>query len=114
MAVVEGTTGETWAAEYRAKVLKQPHLEEAIALLINKKADGVIFDRPTLEYYLSQNPDLPLRVADFNLNTENMGFVLPYGSPLGVPLDVSIVALEEDGTLSRIAQDWLEAEVTLE
>ncbi|WP_232308942.1 transporter substrate-binding domain-containing protein [Picosynechococcus sp. PCC 73109] len=108
MAVVQGTTGEALAAEYRAKVVQRPSLEEAIALMEADKADGVIFDRPTLEYYLSQNPDLPLRVADFNLNTENLGFVLPYDSPLALPLDVSIVALEEDGTLVRTAQDWLQ------
>lgn len=107
MAVVAGTTGEAWAAEYRAKLVKSSSLEEAISLVVAEKADGAIFDRPTLEYYLAQHRDLPLQLADFRINSENLSFVLPRGSSLTVPLNLSIVKLKEDGTLQTITDKWL-------
>ena len=82
----------------------------AITSVLNGEADGVIFDRMTLAYYLNQNPNVPLQLSDFNLDTEYLGFVLPYDSPLAVPLDVSIIAFKEDSTLNRITQEWIQGE----
>jgi polar amino acid transport system substrate-binding protein len=108
MAVVSGTTGEKWAAEYRARLLKQSNLKEAITMVVDGEADGAVFDRPALEYYLSQNPDLDLRLADFTLNSENFGFVLPQGSPLTITIDQTIVRLDEEGTIGNISQNWIQ------
>jgi polar amino acid transport system substrate-binding protein len=107
IAVVSGTTGEKWAAEYRARLLRQDNLKDAVTLLLNGDAAGVVFDRPALEYYLAQYPEVDLRLADFNLHSENFGFVLPQNSPLSAPLDKTIVQLEEDGTIDTIAERWL-------
>jgi len=107
MAVVTGTTGETWAAEYRSKLVKCSNVDEAISLVVEGKTDGAIFGRPTLEYYLSQNPDVPLQLADFRINSENLGFVLPHDSSLSVPLNLTIVKFKEDGTLESITEQWL-------
>jgi len=107
MAVVTGTTGETWAAEYQAKLVQCSSLEDAISLVVEGKAEGAIFGRPTLEYYLSQNPDVPLQLADFRLNSENLGFVFPHESLLGVPLNLTIVKFKENGTLQGITDRWL-------
>jgi len=107
MAVVTGTTGETWAAEYQAKLVQCSSLEEAISLVVEGKTDGAIFGRPTLEYYLSQHLDVPLQLVDFRINEENLGFVLPHDSPLSVPLNLTIVKFREDGTLDSITDRWL-------
>jgi ABC-type amino acid transport substrate-binding protein len=107
MAVVTGTTGETWAAEYQAKLVQCSSLEEAISLVVEGKTDGAIFGRPTLEYYLSQHLDVPLQLVDFRINEENLGFVLPHDSPLSVPLNLTIVKFREDGTLNSITDRWL-------
>jgi polar amino acid transport system substrate-binding protein len=108
MAVVTGSTAATWAEEYEARVLEQPDLEDAIALLEAGRVDGVVFDRPALQYYLTQNPDTDLQLADFTLNSEYFGFVLPHSSPLTRPLDLTIVRLREDGTIDAISDRWLE------
>jgi len=107
MAVVTGTTGETWAAEYQAKLVQCSSLEEAISLVVEGKTDGAIFGRPTLEYYLSQHLDVPLQLVDFRINEENLGFVLPHDTPLSVPLNLTIVKFREDGTLDSITDRWL-------
>ena len=107
MAVVEGTTGEQWGAAYRAQLIRQSSLKDAIALVLEGKAAGAIFDHPALAYYLSQNPDLDLRLATFNLNSENFGFVLPPNSPLQPELDQTILRLKEDGNIETITERWL-------
>lgn len=108
MAVVSGSTGEVWAAEYQAQLLQQPTLAAAAELVLEGKADGLVFDRPALEYYLWQYPDLPLRLADFTLSSENFAFVVPYGSPLTQELDLTIVKLRENGTIAAISDRWLQ------
>lgn len=107
MAVVTGTTGEIWAHEYQAKLVKCSSLEDAISLVTEGKTDGAVFGRSTLQYYLSQHPKLPLQLADFRINSENLGFVLPRNSPLTVPLNGTIVKFKEDGTLQNITNKWL-------
>ena len=63
MAVVEGTTGELWGSDYQARLLKQSSLEDAINLVLEDKAEGAIFDRPALAYYLAQHPDVDRIIA---------------------------------------------------
>lgn len=108
MAVVAGSTAAMWAAEYDARVIEQPQLEDAVALVSEGRADGVVFDRPALEYFLSQNPEADLRLADFTLHSENFGFVVPYGSPLTKPLDLTIVQLQEEGVIQTLSNRWLQ------
>jgi ABC-type amino acid transport substrate-binding protein len=71
MAVVAGTTGEFWGAEYGARLMQQSSLEDAIALVVEGKAEGAIFDRPALAYYLSQNPELDPIFRPFNRHRNN-------------------------------------------
>jgi len=108
IAAVMGSSATIWAAEYDARVIEQPQLEDAVALVSEGKADGVVFDRPALEYYLSQNPELDLHLADFALSAENFGFVLPYNSPLTKSLDLTIVQLKEEGAIEQLSDRWLQ------
>jgi polar amino acid transport system substrate-binding protein len=107
IAAVTGSTATIWAVEYGARVIEQPTLADAVALVTEERADGVVFDRPALEYFLFQNPEVDLRLADFTLSSENFGFVLPYDSPLTKPLDLTIVRLKEEGAIEVISNLWL-------
>jgi polar amino acid transport system substrate-binding protein len=107
IAAVTGSTATIWAVEYGARVIEQPTLADAVALVTAERADGVVFDRPALEYFLFQNPEVDLRLADFTLSSENFGFVLPYDSPLTKPLDLTIVRLKEEGAIEVISNLWL-------
>jgi ABC-type amino acid transport substrate-binding protein len=108
MAVVADSTAAVWAAEYDARVIEQPQLEDAVDLVSSGRADGLVFDRPALEYFLSQHPEVDLQLADFTLSSENFGFVVPYDSPLTKPLDLTIVQLKEEGAIEIISDLWLQ------
>lgn len=107
MAVVSGSTGAKWAADYQARLLERPTLDEAIALVTEEDAEGVVFDRPALEYYLSQHPDSALSLAEFSLTSENLGFALPRNSSLTKDLSLILVSLEENGAITTITNRWL-------
>ncbi len=108
MAVVAGSSAAVWAAEYDARVIERTQLEDAVALVSAGQADGVVFDRPVLEYFLTQNPEVDLQLADFTLSSENLGFVLPYDSSLLRPLNLTIVQLKEEGAIELISDLWLQ------
>lgn len=107
IAAVAGSSATVWAAEYDARVIEQPKFADAVALVSTGQADGFVFDLPTLEYFLAQHPDVDLQLAEFTLSSENLGFVVPYGSPLTKPLDLTIVELKEEGAIDLISTLWL-------
>lgn len=108
IAVVSGTTGEEWANRYGAQLNQTDKLKDAIELLQSGQVEGVVFDTPALKYYLHRYPDVPLRVADFALATENYGFVVPLKSPLLQKLNVGLLKMQENGKLKKINDSWLE------
>jgi polar amino acid transport system substrate-binding protein len=110
IATVSGTTGVKWAKNYQTRLIETASLQEAIQLLVDDKADGVIFDSPAIQFYLKNNPELDLKLANFSLTTESYGFVLPRNSPLLDDLDISLLRLEQDGNIQEIADSWLNSE----
>jgi polar amino acid transport system substrate-binding protein len=110
MAVVSGTTSEQWADYYQVQAVPQQTLPDAIELLANDRVDGVVFDRPALEYHLQQHPELDLRLAEFVLATETYGFALPHDSPLTQSLNVSLLQLFQLHKLKDIEHKWLKPE----
>ena len=110
MAVVSGTTSEQWADYYQVKAIARSSLPEAIELLETDRVEGVVFDRPALEYYIQQNPDLDLRLAEFVLATETYGFALPHDSSLTQPLNVNLLHLFQLHKLKEIEHKWLKPE----
>jgi polar amino acid transport system substrate-binding protein len=113
MAVVSGTTSEKWADYYEVRGVSKKTLPEAIDLLSRDRVDGAIFDRPALEYYLQQKPDLDLRLADFILATETYGFALPFDSPLVQRLNVNLLYLFQMQRLKEIEAKWLDSDRTI-
>jgi hypothetical protein len=57
---------------------------------------------------------LDLRLANFDLNTENFGFALPMGSFLEPNIDQTIVRLKEEGVIEQITNRWLQGIETME
>jgi len=108
VAVVDGTTSQTWAKIYGARDLKASTLKEAIALLGMSKVDGVIFDGAPLRYYLQQNPGAPYKLAPFSLANQTYGFVLPIDSPMRTPIDVVLLGMQRKGEVKQITDALLQ------
>ena len=85
-------------------------LEEALELVVSGKTEGAIFDRPALQYYLSQNPQLKLRLASFSLATETYGFVLPRNNSLERGINVVLLEMHQQQQIRAIGEKWLKYE----
>jgi polar amino acid transport system substrate-binding protein len=107
LAVVAGTTSGRWADVVGARAVVSASLEQAVALLRQRRVEGVLFDQPALRYALRQHPEAPLRLAPFGLGTQTYGLVLPADSELRLPLDVSLLELHRDGGIEAITDRWL-------
>ena len=108
VAVVNGTTSQTWAKIYGARAKSASTLNEAIALLGKGTVDGVLFDGAPLRYYLQQNPEAPYKIAPFSLANQTYGFVLPMDSPLRTPIDVVLLDMQRKGEVKKITDSLLQ------
>ena len=108
VAVVEGTSGMELAQRGDMRIVSATNLRSAVQLLVDQKADALIFDRPAIRYHLKNNPDLALRLASFTLSEETYGFVIKPNSPLRTPMDVSILKLQRQGKVAAIANRLLD------
>jgi polar amino acid transport system substrate-binding protein len=108
VAVVEGTTSVTLAKRYLARWQAEPTLEEAIERLSAGEVEGVIFDQPSLRYYLQQQPDSGLKIARLRLATEPYGIALQQNDPLTKQLDVAVVRMDRNGRADEIIEQWFD------
>ena len=106
--MVEGTSGMELAQRGDMRIVSATNLRSAVQLLVDQKADALIFDRPAIRYHLKNNPDLALRLAPFTLSEETYGFVFKPDSPLRTPMDVSILKLQRQGKVAAIANRLLD------
>ncbi len=107
IAVVSGTSSVEWGKYYQAQLLETDTLKEALELVVSGQAEGAIFDRPALRYYLRQHPQLKLRLASFNLGTESYGFVLPQNNSLERELNVVLLEMHQQKQIRAITEKWL-------
>ena len=108
VAVVKGTDGMELAENREMRIVPAPSLDSAVQLVLDRKADALIFDRHSLRYHLKQNPDLAVRIAPFTLADETYGFVLTPNSELRTRLGVSILKLQQSGGAEAIADKFLD------
>ena len=108
VAVVEGTDGMELAENRELRVVPAPSLDSAVQLVLERKADALIFDRHSLRYHLKQNPDLAVRIAPFTLSDETYGFVVAPNSQLRTRMGVSILKLQQNGEAEAIADKFLD------
>ena len=110
IAVVSDTSSVDLGQYYQASLLPTDSLKEAVDLVVSGQAEGAVFDRPALEYYLSQNPQLKLRLASFSLAIETYGFVLPQNSSLERDINVVLLEMHQQQQIRAIGEKWLKYE----
>ncbi|MFO0662217.1 MAG: transporter substrate-binding domain-containing protein [Polyangiaceae bacterium] len=107
VAVVSGSTGETFARRHGAVLVQAANIDEAIAKLTAHEADAIVFDRPALQYRLRTSIDNKMLLSESSYEPQGYGFVLPLGSPLEHRLNIALLELEERGEIDRISKQWL-------
>ncbi len=109
IAVVADTAGAQWGQQYQARLTPTETLEQAINLMITGQTEGVIFDRPALRYYVSQHPQLKLRVSPLIFGGDTYSFVLPANNDVLMrKLNILLLELRAERRVQEIASEWLD------
>lgn len=107
VAVVEGTTSESFAQSVGGRPVGTTSLADAAAAVSEGRADAVVFDRPALQYYLQTHPETSLSLADAHYEPSGYGFAMALGNPLRQRVDIAILRLQRSGRLATLTERWL-------
>ncbi|MEQ9621577.1 MAG: transporter substrate-binding domain-containing protein [Coleofasciculus chthonoplastes F1-TOW-03] len=109
VVVIKGSSSIAQAQKHQARIETVSSLADGVELVTTGSADAMTFDRPAMEYYINQHPNLDVKVASFALTTELYGFALPVNSPLMHDLNIELLRLSETGEVQDILDRWLYA-----
>jgi polar amino acid transport system substrate-binding protein len=88
--------------------------EDAKAALVAKQIDGLIVDLPTsfgIAYGSLENGAIPGQFAvNEKLGGDKLGLLLTKDSPLVSCVNGALKALSDDGTLTKLADEWLKGD----
>ena len=107
VAVIAGTESVSLAEERGMHPVPVETLDEAIALLKERKVDAVVHDTPLLKYYLKHHPDPKLALAPQTFDSFLYGITYPKDSPWCEILDpILIKTIYEDDSYKKQHTKW--------
>ncbi len=108
VAVVDGTTSVAFASRFRARLVREPDLEDAVRAVIDERAEAVVYDRPILQWHLRELEDHGLTISEDRYEPLGYGFAVARdANELSHHLDVALLGLEESKDLEEIISRWL-------
>lgn len=107
IAVVPGTPGAGFAQSYGAKLVNVSNIQEGFDLVHRHSAQAMVFDRPQLLYYKTQQHKLDEAISKAEYEHQGYAFAFAQGAPLVHTVNISLLRLEESGRAERIVREWL-------
>jgi polar amino acid transport system substrate-binding protein len=109
VGTVAGSTAETWLRNNKAKGSSFPDIAAAIAALNSGELKAVVYDAPVLRYYLSKKTGTRLRLVGPTFERQSYGIGLQEQSPLRMPINRALLALNERGFIDELQKKWFGA-----
>jgi ABC-type amino acid transport substrate-binding protein len=109
VGTVAGSTAETWLRNNKSKVSSYPDVASAIAVLNSGELKAVVYDAPVLRYYLSKKVGTRLRLVGPTFEKQFYGIALQQESPLRMPINRALLALNERGFIDELQKKWFGA-----
>jgi len=106
VATKAGTTSAKAVREYGGHLMEVAKIEEAYALLELGKVEAVVFDVPSIDYYVNNNPSGKVIQIGEIFHYEYYGMMMPNGSDLRERINLALLEIEENGTYDRIFNKW--------
>lgn len=107
IAVQKDAPAVDFVKEYNGKVVFVENLTQAYQLLKNNEVQGIVFDRPQLEYYLKENEDSGLTISAAEYLKQGYGFAFPLNSEKVSDFNINLLKMKEEGVLKDISTKWL-------
>ncbi len=107
IAVIIDSNSQKWAEHYHAQIVPIKNLNAGIAQLKEKQVDAILYSRLLLKNYLHHNRQIPYRIANFIVGTENLSIALKRQNPLTQKLNEHIMMIDTQIKFRQIAENWL-------
>lgn len=107
IAVLKNSPSVDFVQEYHGKTVLVESLEEAYAMLKDNKVQGVVFDKPQLNYFLEKNHDEKMTISVADYLKQGYGFAFPMHSNKVSNFNINLLKLKEDNVLKDISSKWL-------
>lgn len=107
IAVLKDSPSVDFVENYDGKVVTVQNIGEAYKLLKSNSVQGVVYDRPQLEYFMKENEDEGLTISVADYLKQGYGFAFPLHSDRVSEFNISLLKLKEDGILRDITVSWL-------
>ena len=106
IGVQSGTTGDLYVAEHIGEPERFANGALAVAALVAGKVDAVVLDNLPAEKHVARNPKL--KILPEPLTSEEYAIAVNKNHPqLLSMLNATLESMEQDGTLARIAESYL-------
>jgi ABC-type amino acid transport substrate-binding protein len=106
VGTVTGSTAEVWLRKTKARVSPYPDVASAVAALNSGELKAVVYDAPVLRYYLSRKTGTRLRLVGPTFEKQSYGIGLQQESPLRLPVNRALLALNERGFMEELQKKW--------
>ena len=108
VATIVDSPSELFLKQSRVKVVGVTNLQEAFAKLKSNNVDAVVYDRPHLLYFLTENNDDDLYISRAEYYKQGYGFAFPLKSPLILDVNKVLLELAEDQEIERIVNSYIQ------
>lgn len=110
IGVLHGSVGEAFFLSGGQPVQPFKELEDAVQSLLDKKIDVIVSDAPVLEYYVHENPDVPLAVVGDLFHPDKYCFASGYGNAeLMDKVTVELIRLSESKRIAELKERFFTA-----
>lgn len=106
VATVAGTSSASYLQSHGIAYTGAATFDDAVALLLDGRADAVVYDSPVLRDYIKTSSRGDLGLVGGIFAPERYGIALPTGSPYRETINRAILKLQEDGTYQRLYDRW--------
>ncbi len=106
VGTITGSTAETWLSKNKVKVSSYPDVPTAVAALNSGELKAIVYDAPVLRYYLAKRTGTRLRLVGPIFERQSYGIAIQQDSPLRVPINRALLALNERGFMDELQKKW--------
>jgi hypothetical protein len=107
VAAVEGTFQVDWLRHRGFEVVSVTDVAAGAAAVAGGQAAAFVHNAPSLAWWTAKHPTAGVEILGTSFEPGYYAFALQPQSPLRVPINVALLALEETGFIEELDRRWL-------
>lgn len=110
VGVIKGTTSDAFVSKIGATRVEFESVEKAVDALIQGDIEAVVYDAPTLQFYVKEKGEGRVACVDGTFVPQDFGLAVQSGNALREKINRAILDLRESGEVKQIDVKWFGTE----